>query len=428
MAIAQRSNGSMTPNIRHLRVFAEVARCHGISAAAEREHLSQPAVTQAIAKLEDELGVRLFERSRAGLHATEIGARFAERVERALQHLHVGAREAGRVGAKHGGRGFAAFDRLATHAQLRALTALSEAKNFSMAARALGISQPSIHRSARNLERLSGLTLFQTNSDGVVLTQAAQVLTHRTKLAYAELRQGFDEISDHLGRDSTRIVIGSLPLARTSILPAAIDAMVRARQGVQIRVIDGPYIELLRALRDGDVDLIIGALRDPPPVDAIDQEALFDDPLAIIAGRNHPLISKPDVSLADTLDYPWVAPPKTTPAGSYLFNTLRIEQRTETPVRVVTGSLVLMRGLLMAGNYLTMISLHQVRHEYAQGLLVPLPIALAGSNRPIGLTTRRDWRPTPTQAQFLTFLREASSFAAERPGDGPFREAQDAPV
>jgi len=398
----------MNPNIRHLRVFVEVARCHGISAAAAREHLSQPAVTQAVAKLEADLGVRLFERSSAGLYATEIGARFAERVGRALNHLQSGARDAGQMGARHGKKGFAAFDRLVTHAQLRALVALSESRSFSMAARALGISQPSVHRSARNLERLSGLTLFRTSPDGVALTQCARIMARRTRLAFAELRQGNDEIKAFLGRDSTHIVIGSLPLARTSILPAAIDAMVRKTQNVQIRVIDGPYGELLRALRDGDIDLIIGALRDPPPVDDIVQEALFDDPLAIVAGRNHPLAAKRNVTIEQTLAYPWVAPPKATPAGAYLFHTLKIEQLAETPVRVVTGSLILVRGLLMRGEYLTMISLHQVGHEYQQGLLVPLPVALAGSNRPIGLTTRRNWRPTQTQMQFIACLREAS--------------------
>ena len=44
------------PNIRHLRVFMEVANCHSVSGAAERAHLSQPAVTQAIAKLEIKAG------------------------------------------------------------------------------------------------------------------------------------------------------------------------------------------------------------------------------------------------------------------------------------------------------------------------------------------------------------------------------------
>jgi hypothetical protein len=39
---------------------------------------------------------------------------------------------------------------------------------------------------------------------------------------------------------------------------------------------------------------------------------------------------------------------------------------------------------------------------------VPLPIELADSARAIGLTYRRDWRPTKTQQQFLGYLREVT--------------------
>ncbi|HEY5790214.1 MAG TPA: LysR family transcriptional regulator, partial [Gammaproteobacteria bacterium] len=44
------------PNLRHLRVVREVAACRSISQAAKRVHLSQPAITQAVAKLEEGLG------------------------------------------------------------------------------------------------------------------------------------------------------------------------------------------------------------------------------------------------------------------------------------------------------------------------------------------------------------------------------------
>ena len=396
------------PNFRHLRVFREVAYCHSVSLAAERAHLSQPAVTQAVAKLETDLAVSLFERRRDGMFVTEIGGCFLARVERALEHLQAGGREAARLGHRQKGRGFSDFDRLLTAAQLRALVAVSEARNFSMAARNIGISQPSIHRAARNLERLSGLRLFESAHEGISLTPAAHVLAQRTKLALAELQQGHDEVDDHLGRDSTHISVGALPLARTRILPAAINLMVRNSERAQIRAVDGRYDELLHGVRQGDLDFLVGALRDPPPVDDIVQERLFDDPLAIVAGPQHPLAGRKAVTIADVLRYPWVAPPKTTPAGSYLYNTLRIQDLAQTPVRVVSSSLVLVRGLLTTGDYITIISLNQIRHEYEQGVLVPLPIELADSARPIGLTYRRDWRPTRTQQQFLSYLREVS--------------------
>lgn len=396
------------PNIRHLRVFREVAHCHSVSMAAERAHLSQPAVTQAVAKLEEDLAVPLFERRRDGMFVTEIGGKVLERVERALDHLQAGAREAARLGARQKGRGFSDFDRLLTAAQLRALVAVSEANNFSMAARKIGISQPSIHRAARNLERLSGFKLFGSAHEGIALTPAALALAQRTKLALTELQQAFDEVDDFLGRDSTHIVVGALPLARTFLLPAAIDRMVRQSERVQIRAVDGRYSELLHGVRHGDIDFLVGALRHPPPVDDIVQELLFNDPLAIVARPDHPLAGQKTVTVEDMLRYPWVAPPRTTPAGSYLFDTLRIGDLPQTPVRVVSSSLVLVRGLLMMGDYITIISLNQIRHEYEQGVLAPLPIELADSARAIGLTYRRDWRPTKTQQMFLAHLRDLS--------------------
>ncbi|OYU49536.1 MAG: LysR family transcriptional regulator [Rhizobiales bacterium PAR1] len=394
------------PNIRHLRVFREVAQCHSISQAAKKVHLSQPAVTQAVGKLEEDLGISLLDRRRDGLFTTPIGAGFLERVERALEHLQIGARQAIRLGGRPEARGFANFDELVTTAQLKALTALSEARNFAIAARHLGLSQPTLHRSARNLESLAGIELFKTTPAGIDFTPAAQKLVQRTRLALGEIRQGLDEIKDVLGRETTQFVLGSLPLARTYIIPTAINAMIAATPRVQIRVIDGPYAELLRGVREGDLDCMIGALRQPAPAEDVVQEPLFSDPLAIVAGRDHPLTRQLHVTLADTLRYPWVAPPKATPAGRYLFETLRIQDLPETPVRVVSSSLVLLRGLLIQGNYLTIISRHQISEEERQGLLVALPVALKDSHRAIGLTYRADWRPTAMQRRFIDFLRD----------------------
>ncbi len=414
------------PNIRHLRVFREVAELHSVSAAAEREFLSQPAVTQAIGKLEADFGVSLLDRRSDGLFTTEIGELFLRRVGPALEHLRVGAREATRQSLGKGGRGFPNFDRLVTAAQLRALVAVVDAASFSMAARSVGISQPSIHRATRNLERLSGLRLFEATHEGISPTPAAQVLAQHVKLALSEIRQGFDEINEFLGDRSGVITIGTLPLARTFILPTAIDATVKATRRVQIRVVDGPYNELLRGLRYGDLDCIIGALRTPQPADDIVQEPLFNAPLVIVAGRHHPLAKQRNVSLGETLSYPWVAPPRTTPAGMYLFNTLAVQDLEESPVRVVSSSLVLIRGLLQAGNYLTIITPQQVRHEFAEGILVPIDIDLAEATRPIGLTYRRDWRPTRTQTLFMDELRSASRIAAASmlPDDGSYSKNQ----
>ena len=138
---------------------------------------------------------------------------------------------------------------------------------------------------------------------------------------------------------------------------------------------------------------------------AVIQERLFDDLLAIVVRRGHPLCRRENIGLADTVDYPWIAPPRETPAGSYLYQTLRIPEMAATPVKVVSSSLVLVRGLLLEGDYVTIISHHQARHDLESGALVTLPIPLPDSARAIGLTTRRGWQPTPTQAMFIDSVK-----------------------
>ena len=177
---------------------------------------------------------------------------------------------------------------------------------------------------------------------------------------------------------------------------------------VQIRLVDAPYGELLRELRYGALDVLIGALRDPAPTDDVVQEALFTDTLAVMARPGHPLAGRRGLTLDDTLDFPWIAPPKEAPTGAYLYRTLGIGERAETPVRVVSSSMVLVRGMLARGDYLTLLSPRQAAVEIAQGLMVPLDLPLPGSGRAIGLTTRAGWMPTPTQARFLDLVRGAA--------------------
>lgn len=391
------------PNIRHMRVFLETAKSGSVSVAADACALSQPAATQAIRRLERDLDASLLVRQNRGFVPTECGALFQARAKTALEHLHNAAMAAERGKA----RANAPLDRVVTAAQLRTLIAIAGAGSFTVAAKRLGLSQPTVHRAARGLEEAAGVAFFKATPVGVELTPAAQKFVLGAKLALAEIRQGLAEIGRAQGVERSRFVLGSLPLARTAIVPRAAHAMVSARPGMQVRVVDGRYDELLRSLREGDLDCMIGAMRDPPPAEDIVQEPLFGDALAIVAHPSHPLASLRGVTLEETLAYPWVAPPKTTPAGQYLYESLGIGQRPQTPVRVVSSSLVMVRGILAEGPYVSIISRHQVSVEERDGHIAVLDIDLKNNQRAIGLTTRAGWRPTESQAQFIQHLRDA---------------------
>lgn len=399
------------PNIRHLQAVVETARLKRVALAADVVHLSQPAVTHAIAKIEKNLSVKLFDRRPDGMYCTRAGQLFLVRAERMIDMLREGASEAVRRASrdeKSGEEGPVRkdFHGALTPVHLRTLLAMASAGNYSQAARALGVSQPSVHRAAKDMQRLAGIRLFETNRRGVALTLPGEILARQARLAAAELRQAVFEIAEEQGREATTIVIGAMPLARSSILPQVIDDVITsAPSAPQIRTVEGPYPDLLRGLRFGEIDFMIGALRQPPPADDVSQEALFDDPLSVVASKDHPLAGEATVTLEDALRYPWIAPPKPTPAGSYLFDTLKIDTLPGTPVKIVSSSLVLVRGLMRRGPYLTIMSSRQIEMEEELGVLTTLPIPLEGNKRTIGLTFRKSWHPTPAQARLIEHLR-----------------------
>ena len=70
-----------------LRIFIAVAETGGFAKAAGALHASPPAVTRAVAALEDRLGVLLFNRTTRKVHLTEAGTRFREDARRVLNDL-----------------------------------------------------------------------------------------------------------------------------------------------------------------------------------------------------------------------------------------------------------------------------------------------------------------------------------------------------
>ena len=73
--------------LRQLRYFVAIVEEGGFSRAAERLHISQPPLSTQIRSLEDEIGVRLLERSNRGVSVTPAGSVFYEEVRAVLARL-----------------------------------------------------------------------------------------------------------------------------------------------------------------------------------------------------------------------------------------------------------------------------------------------------------------------------------------------------
>lgn len=385
-------------NLRHLRALVSVVALRSLNRAAEAAGLSQPALTQGMAKLERQLGVVLFDRHSGGVEPTLAGQALAERVERAFVHLAAAVRRPGRAGA----RGFSRPEQLMTGTQLQAFLHFAEAQGFAGAALASGLSQPGIHRAVRELEQISGHALAERRGRGMVLTPAGRGMARGVRLAAGELSAG---IAEALGEahPATRIAIGAMPLSRALVVPRAIAHFLRDCPGTVVDVIEGSWRELVDPLLDGVIDLMVGALRDAPP-DGIEQVPLFTDRLAVFARKGHPLAGR-RVALPDLQAQSWVVGPQGTPLRAHW---QALFAGDPPPVPVECGSVMVIRGLVMHSDLLTLLSPDQIAVELETQMLVRIDIDLPGSVRTIGLTTRRGWRPTAAQQRLVDLIRQAS--------------------
>lgn len=84
-------------NIERLRVFLAVYECSSMTAAAARLGITQPAVSQSVRELEDEVGAELFIRGRKGISPTRQADRFWEVARRAVRAFEAAEHEGRRL-------------------------------------------------------------------------------------------------------------------------------------------------------------------------------------------------------------------------------------------------------------------------------------------------------------------------------------------
>lgn len=392
--------------LTQLRALVATIEGRSVHEAARALHRTQPAVSVALAALEASVGVALFDRHPRGIMPTAAGRLLAERARRGLERLAAGAERAGLA--------VAAVRRLyqqSSDAQLRALSALVETRGFSAAARAVGVSQSSIHRSVNELSRLIGVRLWARSGRNTEPTDEAQAIAIGIDLAASELRLGREELREAVGRLDGQLLIGALPTARASWLPRSLVSTLQLFPQASVSIMDGPYDEQLSALRHGRIDLIMGALRDrPAPPPDIEQQAIFEDTLSIVVRGDHPLArrcghERARLTARQLAGLYWLLPPVGTPPRTCFQAFLKARGLPQPLAAIDCNSFLTIRSLLLATDYAAVVPTDLIATDVFQPCLRTLGPPLRGSSHPVGWAIRSGFRPTQLQQRFLEIAR-----------------------
>jgi LysR family transcriptional regulator of gallate degradation len=400
---------------RQARVFLAVADSLSVTRAAKSLNRSQTSVTKSLHDLEHQLGVELFDRSSKGVSLTAYGECLLPRAREAAEAF-VAAGELVPPASMQQSSSTARFFRMdVSDKWLDAFLATAELQNIAAAAAHLGLTPAAVSSSIRKLEDTLHTVLFERTPNAIIPSALGQSLTNYVKLARSYLGHACDELAGLQGVNRGRLMVGTLPFVRTIIVPRAITSMLEAHPYLDVATIEGPYDDLVAALRCGDIDLMVGALRGKAADRDLLEETILDDNLSAVVRAGHPLLNRQVLEWQDLLRFQWVLPRRGTPTRT-LFEKAIVDHGLTVPPHVIeTSSLVMVRGLLLESDRVTILSRHQIRFEEQTGLLAALPFELKGTGRPIGLTHRKSGSLSPAATLFAEEIRAAAAeFSVER--------------
>lgn len=402
MKAAQLRERADAISFRQLRLFESVGRLGSVRRGSEECNLSQPAVTQALGKLEQQIGVTLLERRASGSFLTKEGEIFHIRVRRLFDQFETALVD---FGAGNPAAAPAIANRI-SRSQVRSLLSVIEHRSFPYAAKALGVTQASLQRAARDLEGNLRKAVLHRTADGVIVSPNALEFGRRIKLATQEVEWAIREIETSRGANDSQLVIGALPFGGAMLLASVLDEFLAAHGNADFRIITESASEILKRLRFGDVDLVIGILQETTAKDIVNVP-LAVTPFKVVARSGHPLAGKTNVTRDDLTSYDWVVGMEGSSRRS-CFDHL-FAGRATPAAPVATSALPIIRHLVTASDRLTLMTSYELEHEGAA--LVDIALGPIDPGPTVGITMRADWLPTPLHRDFIALLQKTISGA-----------------
>lgn len=255
---------------------------------------------------------------------------------------------------------------------------LSELGSMRKAAESLNVTQPAASAMLKEVESQLGITLFARGRTGVTPTDEARALLPRIRIVLNEV----DALAEDL-----RAPMGHRPLVRLGTVPHAhlgvLQGLAAYCAGVgrfRLRVQEGPSPVLLELLLAGELDALVGRL---PAASgsgafpaAIRHHKLYEEPMCIACGVNHPLANGSKVALADLAACGWVLPSQESLSRRALEDAFLLGGRTAPTPLIEVSSFVYGLAMAACSDLLTVAPRTAVHAQERLGLVRTLKTSL----------------------------------------------------
>ncbi len=287
-----------------------------------------------------------------------------------------------------------------TFRQLQIFVEASQAQSFARAAERLHISPAAVSFQIRQIEGLSGFSLFERIGKKVSLTDAGGALLAYARTALQALTDADQAMSALRGAGGGRISIGAISTAKY-LVPHMLARFQRTYPAVAIHLRDGNRREIAEALGRGEIDLAVMGR----PAESADLLAtpFAAHPSVIIAAPDHPWTTAPEMVPAVLAGERFIA--REDGSGTRgLLDTMCRDAGFAPRVAMTTSSNETIKQAVMAGMGIALISRHTIVLELALGLVRTLPVAGFPLMRQWFVGHRRAMPLLPVHTRLRTFL------------------------
>lgn len=261
--------------------------------------------------------------------------------------------------------------------------------SLTAAAGALGISQPALSKSIRAFERSLGVQLLERGRFGVRANDYGEAVIARGSVIEAEIRGVSEEISALRRAGNARLVLGCGPSEATRLLPATLAEFGRHHPEIRITVLYGLNETLMPMVKKGEIEFALSSIPRTASDPDLSHQILCRDDAAVIARPEHPLARRSRLAPADLLGQRWVLPRRRELERKALDDLFLEAGLKPVEAEIETTSAVLLKTVVMQGDYLSFLPRELIHWEAQAGLLTVLAVDSPPWERLVGITSRR---------------------------------------
>jgi LysR family hydrogen peroxide-inducible transcriptional activator len=170
--------------------------------------------------------------------------------------------------------------------QLRFLVALSEELNFSRAAEACHVTQPTLSAGLRELEEVLGVQLAERSRRSVIMTPIGQQIADRGRRLLIAAGEIEVLAAEHSNPHAGDLTLGAIPTIGPFLLPRALPRIRAAFPQLRLFLREEMTESLLDGLHEGRLDAIVVAR--PFEIGNLETAFMFDDGYHLAAPPGHP--------------------------------------------------------------------------------------------------------------------------------------------